>query len=339
MSADASQKVMVASAQACSNIALVKYWGKRDVALNLPVSGSLSIALEALSTRTRMEFNADLTQDTLALGGAAPVAAPARVSTCLDLLRAQAGVRWRARIDSVNNFPTGAGLASSASGYAALVLAAAAALGLPQDRRALSRIARQGSGSAARSIFGGFVEMTAGVRSDGEDAVARPLLEPAAWPLEVVVAITAQEAKAVGSGAGMEISRRTSPFYAAWLAAGEDDLAAARAAVLARDFAALSRVSEHSCLKMHGVMLSSEPALVYWNGATVAAIQRIRALREQQGLAVFFTVDAGPQVKAICGPGAAGAVAQALRAVAGVQAVTMSGLGEGARLLASEADA
>ncbi|THD05131.1 diphosphomevalonate decarboxylase [Rhodanobacter lindaniclasticus] len=324
---------MDATAQAQPNIALVKYWGKRDTRLNLPVTGSLSITLDALWTRTRVEFDALLRHDELRLNGAEDPATLARASACLDLLRRRAGTALRARIDTRNNFPTAAGLASSASGFAALVVAADAALGLGLDRRTLSMLARQGSGSAARSLFGGFVGMAAGQRDDGADAVAQPLLDAAAWPLAVVVAVTSDRRKHVGSGAGMERSRRTSPFYPAWLDSAAADLAAAQRAVQARDFAALAELSEHNCLKMHAVMQSSRPPLLYWNGATVDCMQRIRALREDAGEQVFFTVDAGAQVKAVCTPDAAPRVAAALAELSGVEQVLSSRLGEGARLL------
>lgn len=324
---------MTVTAQAQPNIALVKYWGKRDVALNLPAAGSLSVTLESLWTRTEVSFDNALDQDTLQLNGAPNPAALARVSACLDLLRRRASTRCRARVETHNNFPTAAGLASSASGFAALVVAAHDALGLSLDRRELSGVARQGSGSAARSLFGGFVSMAAGQRQDGEDAVAEPLLPADAWPLSVVIAITTHAAKPVASGAGMERSRHTSPMYPGWLSSVDDDLETARAAVMARDFQKLAAVSEHSCLKMHAVMLSSRPPLMYWTGATMACMQRIRELREVKGLGVFFTVDAGPQVKAVCLPGDAPQVAAALGAISGVESILTSGLGTGARCL------
>jgi diphosphomevalonate decarboxylase len=322
---------MEAAAQAHANVALVKYWGKRDAALNLPATGSLSVTLHALRTRTRVRFDATLGSDELHLDGRAHAPAPERVRVCLDLLRAHAGVRAPARVDSDNDFPTGAGLASSSSGFAALVVAAAGALGLDLLPRELSRIARHGSGSAARSIFGGFVEMSAGVRADGADAHASPLLGAADWPLEVVIAITSRKAKPVGSSEGMELTRTTSPFYDAWLAATIGDLAEAREAIVRRDFAALASVSERNCLRMHAAMLGSRPPLIYMNGATIDCLRAIRALRDDRGRATFFTVDAGPQVKAVCLPADAPHVAEALRAVPGVDRVLTTGLGEGAR--------
>ena len=324
---------MAGIAQAQPNIALIKYWGKRDTALNLPATGSLSVTLDALWTRTRVEFDPSLKGDELRLNDTpAPTALP-RVSACLDSLRALAGVETRAHIESHNNFPTAAGLASSASGFAALVVAASAALDLRLGRRILSSLARRGSGSAARSLFGGYVLLTTRRSGSGLDATPRALLPGKDWPLEMVIAVTSRSAKPVGSRAGMEISRRTSPFYDEWVANADADLAIAQAAVLAHDFAALAAVSEHNCLKMHAVMMSSRPPLMYWNAATLECMHRIRDLRERDGLRVFFTVDAGPQVKAVCVPEDAERIAKALADVPGVATILRSRLGEGARLL------
>jgi diphosphomevalonate decarboxylase len=322
---------MQATAQAQPNIALVKYWGKRDAALNLPAAGSLSITLDALHTRTRVRFDDALDADDITLNGERDAAQSRKISVFLDLFRARAGIVTRALVESGNDFPTGAGLASSASGFAALAVATDRSLGLDLDPRELSMLARRGSGSAARSILGGFVEMAPGTRDDGQDAFASPLLDASSWPLKVVVAITSRKKKAVDSRAGMETSQRTSPYYRDWIATVQGDLNAARSAVQTRDFEKLSVVSEASCLAMHAVMLATRPALIYWNGATLDCIQCIRALR-LRGIGVFYTVDAGPQVKAVCLPDDAAGVAEALRDVAGVEDVLVSGLGEGARI-------
>jgi len=324
---------MAGIAQAQPNIALIKYWGKRDTALNLPATGSLSVTLDSLWTRTRVEFDASLKRDELRLNDMPAPAALARVSACLDSLRALAGVETCARIESYNNFPTAAGLASSASGFAALVVAASAALDLRLNRRILSSLARRGSGSAARSLFGGYVLLTTHRSGSGLDATPRSLLPGKDWPLEMVIAVTSRSAKPVSSRAGMEISRRTSPFYNEWVANSDADLAIAQAAVLAHDFAALAAVSEHNCLKMHAVMMSSRPALMYWNAATLECMHRIRDLRERDGVRTFFTIDAGPQVKAVCVSEDAERVAKALADVPGVATILRSRLGEGARLL------
>ena len=315
-----------ATATAHPNIALVKYWGKRNLALNLPAAGSISITLDELRTRTTVTLDRSLVADQVTLNGRTDDRQRQRVSACVDRLRALAGVDTRVRVDSDNNFPTAAGLASSASGFAALVAAAAAALGVPLDDRALSVQARMGSGSAARSIFGGYVEMRAGVEEDGSDAWAEPLLPASDWPLRVVIAVTSTAPKADSSSAGMERSRLTSPYYPAWVASTRHDLAGLRTAIRERDFEALAEIAEHSCLKMHAAMLATRPPLVYWNAATMGAIQRLRELRGQ-GVPAFFTIDAGPQVKAVCEPAAEGTVAAAMREIPGVESVRVVGLG------------
>lgn len=329
-----SGSTTAATAVAQPNIALVKYWGKRDVALNLPAGGSISITLDTLRTRTSIRFDPFRTADELILNGApAPVTQVKKVSAAVDLVRAHAGMTLFASIASDNNFPTGAGLASSASGFAALVVAADAALGthLPSER--LSEFARRGSGSAARSVFGGFVELAAGARPDGSDAVAAPLLGASDWPLAVVIAVTSNATKQVGSGVGMELSRRTSPFYDAWTAHNGAALSEARSAIARHDFAALADISEHSSNSMHAVMLSTRPSLIYWNGATVDCLHAIRRLRETERVATFFTVDAGPQVKAVCEPADADRVAAELAEIPGVLEVRTTGLGLGARVV------
>jgi diphosphomevalonate decarboxylase len=211
-------------------------------------------------------------------------------------------------------------------------VAACAAAGVEATPQELSILARRGSGSAARSIFGGFVEMYAGVEPDGSDAFAAPILEAAEWPLSVVVAITSSESKSVSSTAGMTSTAASSPFYPAWTDTAEQDLRDMRGAIAARDFAKVGELAEYSCLKMHALMMTTRPALMYWNAGTVAAIHAVRELRAG-GIPVYFTIDAGPQVKALCDPADAPAVAEALAGIAGVQATRTSGLGRGAHLL------
>lgn len=321
-----------AVARAPANFALIKYWGKADAALNVPAVGSISITLDALWSETEVELDSALAADDFVLDGRRVPAQLAKVASCLDVLRELAGSQARARVTSRNNFPTGAGLASSASGFAALVTAAAAALDLTLTPREASVAARRGSGSAARSIFGGFVEMHAGTARDGSDSYAEPLAAAADWPLEVVVAVTAKGEKAVDSTSGMRRSAAASAYYPAWVATHAADLDAARAAIRARDFAALAAVAEHNCLKMHAAMLATDPPLIYWNGGTLECMSAIRRLRAD-GVPVFFTIDAGPQIKAVCAPGARAEVAAALRAVPGVLEIIEAGLGQGARLL------
>ena len=300
------------TAVAGTNIAVVKYWGKRDVALNLPATGSLSLTLDRLGTQTTVAFD-DGDRDRLVLDGApAGDAATARVSAFLDRVRARAEIARRALVTSDNSVPTASGLASSASGFAALALAATRAAGLALAPPELSALARVGSGSAARSIFGGFVEMARGERADGSDAVARAMPEGDGWDVRLVVAITATGPKAIGSTAAMTHTARTSPFYAAWIAAVPGDLAAAREAIAARHLPSLGAVAERSALRMHAAALAADPPIIYWNAATLAAIDCVHTLRAR-GMSVFFTIDAGPHVKALSRPRCAPSPASARR--------------------------
>lgn len=317
------------TARAGANIALIKYWGKRDVQLNLPAAGSLSITLAGLETQTTLTADASLERDELVLDGR-PVDAN-RVGRFLDLVRDLAGEGPFCRVESRNSFPTGAGLASSASAFAALATAANRLFDLDLSQSQLSELARRGSGSAARSIFGGFVEMHAGIEPDGSDCVASPLLAAADWPLEVVVAITDTEAKKISSTEGMTRTMQTSPYYPAWVESVSDDLQDARSAISGRDFEKLADIAEFSALKMHASALAARPGLLYWNGATVACMQRVRELRDE-GIGVFFTIDAGPQVKAVCESDSARRVSAELEAVPRVRQVIRTGLGEGARV-------
>ena len=332
---DSSQSVRSASAIAHPNIALIKYWGKSSSTdFNEPAVSSLSITLDTLETRTHLSFDSSLPEDELFLNGTVDRGKLQRVSCNLDKLRAIADLATRCRIETENNFPTGAGLASSASGFAALVCAGNAALELNLGKREQSMLARAMSGSAARSIDGGFVKISLLDALEHQEhfgaAYAEQIAEANHWPLEICVAIVSEEEKTIGSTEGMERSRLTSPYYGPWLDGNDTDVAEAEQMVLNRDFDKLAELSEFSCLKMHAMAMASQPGLVYWRGATVELIHEIRALRAA-GTPVFFTVDAGPQVKAICAPGFGDRVAEALGSVTGVKGILRCGLGQGAR--------
>lgn len=320
---------MRALAQAQPNIALVKYWGKRDIERNLPVTGSLSVTLDSLWTRTSVEFDASSRGDSLRVNGREAPGMLPRVSRCLDHVAGPA--RPRARVESESNFPVGAGLASSAAAFAALVVAASRAAGLSHDALTLARLAGRQSGSAARSLFDGIVEL-----APGEDAISvSSIASGRDWPLAVLVAITDRNAKPVGSTEAMLRCAETSPFWRYWVERQAGDLERARQAVAARDFAALATTAEHNCLKMHSLMWTSRPPVVYWNHATIGCMQAVREL-QAGGCPVLFTIDAGPQVKALCLPGEADRVRRALAAVTGVVEIMHSGLGAGARVLEAE---
>jgi diphosphomevalonate decarboxylase len=320
---------MRASAKAQPNIALIKYWGKRDSIRNLPAVGSISLTLDDLFTTMDVELDGALESDELRVNGRDAHSLLPRVTQCLDNVLG-AG-RERARVVSESNFPIAAGLASSASSFAALVVAASAAGGRKLRKDELAGLAGQASGSAARSLYGGFVEL----RNDGDGISVATILGGEAWPLRIVAAVTCTRPKAVSSGEAMEASRKTSPFYARWIEQQPTDLSVAREAIARRDFGKLAGIAEHNCLKMHSVMWTSRPPVVYWNASTLACLERVRELRAD-GLSAFFTIDAGPQVKVVCLPGDERHVVEALSGVDGVESVLASGIGAGAALVTAE---
>lgn len=317
---------MRASSQAQPNIALVKYWGKRDVAGNLPDTGSISVTLDSLWTRMHVAFDAAARNDVLLVNGVEAPAMLPRVKQCINDLCGPGRPSVVVRSDC--NFPIAAGLASSASSFAALVVAVCAALDRKVSPLQMARVAGRASGSAARSLFGGFVEL----QVEGDAIVVDSIATPEAWSLIVTVAITETGAKKMPSGAAMQLGKNTSPFYKEWVARQPRDLDAAREAIAARDFGALAAVAESNCLKMHSVTWSSRPPIVYWNAATLCCLESVRRLQDR-GVPAFFTIDAGPQVKVISEREAADETMAALRATPGVVDVMQSTLGSGARLL------
>lgn len=316
---------MVVCARAHPNIALIKYWGKAASHKNIPAVGSLSITLRELFTSTRVTPASSM-RDQVTINGQTSQAETDRVSRFLDILRQKADRQTRLKVDSRSNFPVAAGLASSASGFAALTLAASRCFELDLGTAELADLARQGSGSACRSMYGGFVSW--------HGRKVTQLAKGDHWPLTVVVAVVSTAAKPAGSTAAMELSRKTSAFFGPWTESQDADLEEARRAVLARDFAKLAEVSEYNCLKMHAVIMSSRPGTIYWKPASLAVMEVVSRLRSQ-GTPVFFTLDAGPQVKAVCLPEAADSVAKELASVPGVVQVMQSGLGPGAFLEAA----
>ncbi len=307
---------MTVKARAFANIAFVKYWGKRDARLVLPHNGSLSVALDFLSTETSLDLlSRSADRDELTIDGvAATERERARTSAFLDA--AFGNDRARACIVSQNSFPTAAGLASSASGFAALALAAAEAYGVPAsvDRSALARL---GSGSAARSIPGGWAEWRRGEQDDGGDSLAVQIAPPSHWDVRLIVALTMMGRKEISSRDAMARSVETSPYYDGWRQSSPRDLEGARSAVLARDLRALGEIAEHSCLKMHALANTARPPAIFFEPATLAAWRAIQGLRAQ-GTPVYATVDAGPHLVALCAAADAERVERQLSATPGV---------------------
>jgi diphosphomevalonate decarboxylase len=319
---------MEATAEAHPNIAVVKYWGKRDVALNLPAVPSLSVTLDRFLTRTTVTWGVDEPADHFSLDGeSASDGASRKVSRFLDLVGGRD--RPRCRVVSTNDFPTAAGLASSSSGFAALALAATAAARQDRSLAELSALARMGSGSASRSLWGGWVEWQMGTEPDGSDSHGTPLAPQSHWDICVVVALVSTAPKAVSSTGGMQDTARSCPFYDRWVQTAPTDVAEGRRAILGRDLERLGRVMEWSTLKMHSTMLTTEPSIRYWQPATIACMSIVEALRAA-GTGAWYTMDAGPNVKVLCDRQDAETVAAALRTA--VERVDVLGVGGDARL-------
>ena len=290
------------TAFASANIALCKYWGKRDEELNLPVTSSLSISLGPLGTHTTIALAND--GDRVFLNGAELDPQEDFASRCSDFLDLFRGDRETFfKIETRNTIPTAAGLASSASGFAAMVMALNDLLGWGADSRALSILARMGSGSAARSIHTGFVEWLAGSTAEGMDSFAEPLKET--WPdLRIGLLTVSAEKKPIGSRMGMKRTQETSGLYEAWPVKVAHDLVQIKAAIRDLNFGRLGRSAESNALAMHATMMAAWPPLLYWKAESVETMHKIWGLREE-GLDVFFTMDAGPNIKLLFLEGAA----------------------------------
>lgn len=293
---------MKSTSSAPANIALIKYWGKRDEALILPQHGSIAMNLDGLSTTTTVEFADHFSEDEVTFDGVALEGNKRdKVVRHLELIRAYGNVdSIKARVASTANFPMAAGLASSSSGFAALTLAAASALGLSLSERELSILARQGSGSASRSIPDGFTEWYRGTLTDGSDSYAETIQsEDDDFGLRLIVTISSSTEKKVTSRAGMSEAVATSPYYPAWLESVDGDLEEMRSAMLSKDFDRLGRVAEKNAVKMHCTAFTAQPPTIYWQASTMALIHWVLAKREL-GEKVYFTIDGGPQVKVLC---------------------------------------
>jgi len=307
-----------ATACAHPNIAFIKYWGNIDEDQRLPVSGSISMNLAGLTTRTTVEFRDDLEADSAVVGGQSLTGGGlSRIARHLDHARRLANRSERAIVISANNFPAGAGIASSASAFAALSLAAAAALGLSLSERELSSLARLGSGSASRSVPGGFVEWYAAPTH--EASYAETIAPADHWALTDCVAIISHAHKTTGSTEGHALAG-TSVLQAARVQSAPERLAICRQAVLQRDFDALAEVVELDSNVMHAVMMTSAPPLFYWLPATLGLMRAVRQWRAA-GIGVCYTIDAGPNVHCLCAPGDAPLVMERLSAQEGVQEV------------------
>lgn len=321
-------------ARANTNIALIKYWGKRDETLFLPTNSSISITLDQFYSTTTVQFCEYLSSDVFIFNNnLASEVETLKVSQFLEHVRNIASKKLFAFVTSMNKVPTAAGLASSASGYAALAAAATKALNLDLNERELSKLARQGSGSACRSVFGGFVEWQKGSKMDGTDSYAQPIIGEQDWSLSILSVVVASGKKSISSREGMKRTVETSPFYSGWLDTVEEDLIVAKEAIKQRDFNSLGAVVEANALKMHATTLGANPPFTYWQSGTLDVMIQIQNLREVTGIPVYFTIDAGPNVKVLCLPKDEQLVREKLLTLPAVQSVFICHPGSGVSYL------
>ncbi len=290
--------------------------------------------LAELHTITTVEWDAALKADALTINGAvAAEAALERVRAHLDVLRARFAIRRFAHVNSSNNFPMGTGIASSASAFAALTVAACAALGAELAEHELSALARMGSGSAARSIPTGFVEWRAG--DAHETSFAQSFAPPQHWNLVDIIAIVSRKHKRTGSSAGHQTAD-SSVLQPARVSAASERFPALKSAILRRDFARFAEVVEEDSNLMHSVMMTSKPPLFYWEPLSLAIMKAVRRWRRRDNLRVCYTLDAGPNVHCICAADDADAVAGRLRELSGELDIMRSAAGGGALILPAE---
>ncbi len=324
---------MKSTAAANANIALVKYWGKRDEKLILPQNSSISMTCDGLSTITTAEFSDRYDKDSVVINDEELKKDEKNIVDHLDRIRSVAGIKDRARVVSKTNFPVAAGLASSASGFAALTFAAADAAGLKLGEKELTILTRQGSGSAARSVCEGFVEWHAGSRSDGKDSYAESIAGKIHWPeFKMIVTIITESKKKVSSRAGMSQTVRTSSFYKSWVDSVKEDLDQIRNGIKKKDFNTVGATAEQNCLKMHALMMTTKPAIVYWQPATMEIIASVQQWREA-GVPCYFTIDAGPNVKVMCLEKDEKELTKRLLELEGVKRTISCGPGDGAKVV------
>ena len=283
-----------ASAYAPSNIALSKYWGKRDTHFNLPVTGSLSISLAEHGTKTGLSV-IDTPMHQVILNGEEIDASQSFVIKLSQWLDRVLPSHVKLRVETHNSVPTAAGLASSASGFAALTLATNSLMGWQLKEPQLSALARLGSGSACRSLWHGFVKWQVGEQPNGSDSIAAPLVQQ--WPqLRIGLLTISSQEKAVSSRAGMARTVATSALYKQWPQQAGSDLVTIETSIEAGDFESMAKTAEHNAMAMHATMAAAWPPLVYWQAESLTQMHKVWQLRHQ-GLPLYLTMDAGPNLK------------------------------------------
>jgi len=286
-----------ATAISPANIAFIKYWGKKDSKLNIPFNDSLSMNLSECATTSMVMFDENLKDDSVEVNGKIMDGGKKqRVVDILNVVRKMAVVKMRARVKSENNFPTAAGIASSASAFSALALAASYAAGLKLSNKEISIIARLGSGSACRSVVDGFGYWKRG--KDNRTSYAVSLAPIEYWQLRDIVAVVSKESKKASSTEGHEATT-TSPYFKTRLAILPKRIRLIKKAFLVRDFSTFGQLLEEEAVDLHVMAMTSKPPIFYWNKGTVEVMRSLRAWREE-GLEAYYTIDAGANVHVIC---------------------------------------
>jgi len=326
---------MKQTAKAPANIAFIKYWGKSDAALRLPLNDSLSMNLSGAYTVTTVKFSRDVKKDEVTLlGGEFSDAEVSRVVEGLDRIRVRAGVEHRARVVTKNTFPKGAGSAASASGFAALTLAGFASLGVQMTEKELTIFARLGSGSACRSIPDGFVVWEQG--KDSETSYAYSLFSPTYWDIRDILVIVDKRMKKVSTTEGME-TITTSPHLHSRLEAVPLRMEQIKQAIREKNFTQFGEIVEEDCLDMHSVMQTQSPPLRYWNETTERVMSAVKNWRNgggsNEGLPVYFTIDAGPNVHLLCEGKDEARLLTMVRTLDGIEEIILNKPAEGARII------
>lgn len=320
-----------ATAYANANIALIKYWGKADGPFNIPAVSSLSVTLDALGTTTTVELSV---RDELFLNDQpTSLDDTVRLGHFLNIFRKRFDVKDALRVVSHNSIPTASGLASSASAYAALAVALNELFSLNLSERDLSIVARRGSASAARSIFGGFAILHGGAHLTDDQACGEKVADGNWANLELLIVMVSDQKKPTSSRQAMDLSKKTSPYYASWVDTHETDFLSSLNAVAINHFERLGQLMEHSTLKMHAVMWASSPPINYFLPKTLEVMAAVYQIRERFGPIAFFTMDAGPNVKVLCQSEHVALIKSELIRALGTANILSSKLGQKARVL------
>jgi diphosphomevalonate decarboxylase len=320
---------MKQTAIAPSNIAFIKYWGRKDDALRLPENGSISMNLSNLSTVTSVEFSSEFIKDYIEINDVSDKNESLRVIKHLDLIRKSAGIKYKAKVISKNNFPSGTGLSSSASGFAALTLAASKAAGLNLSEKDLSILARQGSGSACRSIPDGFVEWLDGDRSNS--SYSKSIYDPDYWDIRDIVVIVSTEKKDISTSEGQKLVN-SSVFYEIRRLTINKKIILAKKYLKEKDFLKLGELIEAEALELHAIMLTSNPSLIYWTPGTLNIMKLVKRWRDE-GVSVYFTINTGQDIHLICQEKTVPDIMEKLKKVEGVKSIIVNKPAVGTRLI------